>query len=162
MQVPRLAPPRDKIYAIVKRLREQLGVKASEDGSLAFRDVDDVLQELVTRNAGKRSMPSLLDLLAHKEKAPAVVMLDATGYHSQQLNTIAVRNPHASASAAQLHYLGLGNCSDDRKGSTNLLGPNLGRINQLVRDPKLPVAGVQSISTCTFALTWRLCAIVSI
>ena len=69
------------------------------------------------------------------------MMLDATGYHSQQLNTIAIRNPHASASATQLHYLGLGNCSDDRKGSTNLLGPNLARINHLVREPKLPVAG---------------------
>ena len=137
--MPRLAPPRTKLYPIVSGFRKTLGVQSSEDGSLAFRDVDQVLHELVQRDAGKLAMPALSELLAKRKKAPVVVMLDATGFHQQQLNTIAIRNPLASASAQQLHYLGLGNCSDDRKGSSNLLGPNLDRINALIAKPELPI-----------------------
>ena len=139
LQVPRIAPPRTKLYPIVTSFRSALGVQSSDDGSLAFRDVDLVLTELVQRDAGKLGMPALSELLAKRAKVPAVVMLDATGYHHQQLNTIAVRNPLSSASAQKLHYLGLGNCSDDRKGSSYLLGTNLERINALIDNPKLPI-----------------------
>ena len=139
VKVPRLAPPRTKIYPIVRGLRDRLGVQTNADGSLAFRDVDCVLKELVTRDAGKLGMPSVSELLAGQKKVTPVFMLDATGYGSQQLNTIAVRNPQMSASAHQLHYLGLGNCSDDRAGSSKLLGKNLDRINELFLNPKLPV-----------------------
>mmetsp|Transcript_7192 Transcript_7192/g.17456 ORF Transcript_7192/g.17456 Transcript_7192/m.17456 type:complete len:177 (-) Transcript_7192:688-1218(-) len=83
--------------------------------------------------------PPLADLLTKREKVPVVFMLDATGFHQQQLNTIAIRNPQASASSQQLHFLGLGNCGDDRSGSASLLGPNLSRTNSLIANPHLPI-----------------------
>eukprot|EP00966_Prymnesium_polylepis_P333499 7388959-Prymnesium_polylepis.2 len=95
---------------------------------------------MVTRDAGKQGVPTLAQLLGRTEKLTAVIMLDATGFHSQQINTIAIRNPLRSASANALHYLGLGNCSDDRSGST-LLGPNLDRINRLIAEPRVSTDG---------------------
>eukprot|EP00327_Prymnesium_parvum_P016939 CAMPEP_0113279658 /NCGR_PEP_ID=MMETSP0008_2-20120614/27305_1 /TAXON_ID=97485 /ORGANISM="Prymnesium parvum" /LENGTH=848 /DNA_ID=CAMNT_0000129863 /DNA_START=26 /DNA_END=2570 /DNA_ORIENTATION=- /assembly_acc=CAM_ASM_000153 len=139
LKVPRLAPSRPKLYPVICSFRDKLGVQSSEDGALAFRDVSLVLQELVQRDAGKLGMPSLADLLTKREKVPVVFMLDATGFHQQQLNTIAIRNPQASASSQQLHFLGLGNCGDDRSGSASLLGPNLSRTNSLIANPHLPI-----------------------
>ena len=43
-----------------------------------------------------------------------------------------MRNPYLSASATLLRTFGLGNCSDDRVGTTSLLGPNLPFINKLI------------------------------
>ena len=37
------------------------------------------------------------------------------------------------ASAQHLRIFGLGNCSDDRKGSSRLLGENLEKINKMIR-----------------------------
>jgi hypothetical protein len=44
-----------------------------------------------------------------------------------------MRNPYLSRSAQHLRVFGLGNCSDDRAGSTRLLGPNLGTINEAIQ-----------------------------
>ena len=44
-----------------------------------------------------------------------------------------MRNPYLSRSAQHLRVFGLGNCSDDRAGSTRLLGPNLGTINEIIQ-----------------------------
>ena len=145
VMVPRMAPPRDKTYKIVTDLRKKLGVETNVDGSLAFRPVDTVLQEMVLRDEGKLQMPALPLLLSKREKVQTVLMFDATGYGNQQLNTIALRNPLTSASAHKLHYLGLGNCGDDRSGTSQLLGPNLARINELIDDPTLQVGDQGSV-----------------
>lgn len=63
---------------------------------------------------------------------PIVVSLDATGFGSLQFNTISARNPYMSASAQQLRTFGIGNCDDNRDGSTRLLGPNLEVINRMI------------------------------
>lgn len=92
------------------------------------------------KDCGKQSVPQLVSFLAGSAaglKLPIVIMLDATGYGNQQLNTIAIRNPYLSASSQQLRVFGLGNCSDDREGSTRLLGANLDYINALIADPTL-------------------------
>ena len=44
-----------------------------------------------------------------------------------------MRNPYLSRSAQHLRVFGLGNCSDNRAGSTRLLGPNLGTINEIIQ-----------------------------
>ena len=69
---------------------------------------------------------ALLELLV-------VVGLDATGYGKQQFNTICLSNPYLGRSAQLLRIFGIGNCSDDKGGSTRLLGPNLARINAFIR-----------------------------
>eukprot|EP00965_Chrysotila_dentata_P064352 2132388-Pleurochrysis_carterae.AAC.1 len=52
---------------------------------------------------------------------PLVISFDATGFGSQQINTIALNNPYSSKSAQLLRIFGLGTCSDDRIGTARLL-----------------------------------------
>ena len=105
-----------------------MSIGHSVDGKLAFRPMSALLQEIFIQDPGLGKMPPIAEFLAGR-KLPLVVMLDATGYGSQQLNTIALRNPNLSASSHNLRILGLGNCSDNRSGSTSLLGDNLPFIN---------------------------------
>ena len=85
------------------------------------------------QDPGKHGMPPISAFVDGKQELPMVVQLDATGFGSQQFNTIVVRNPYMSASAQQLRIFGVGNCGDDRGGSTRLLGPNLAEINSMIR-----------------------------
>jgi len=78
-------------------------------------------------------MPPLSYFAGGAAELPIVISLDATGFDTQQFNMIAMRNPYLSRSAQHLRVFGLGNCSDDRAGSTRLLGPNLGTINEAIQ-----------------------------
>ena len=90
------------------------------------------MQELLAQYPGTGDMPTLPFFLGGDHELPLVISFDATGFGTQQLNTISVRNPYLSASATLLRTFGLGNCSDDRVGTTSLLGPNLPFINKLI------------------------------
>ena len=91
-----------------------------------------VLSDLLAQDPGSGGMPPLSFFEGGAAKLPIVIQLDATGFGAQQLNTIAAKNPYLSQSAQHLRVFGLGNCSDDRDGSTRLLGPNLETINTAI------------------------------
>lgn len=130
VKVPRIAQPRGKLEMTVREIEHHLGVQSSENGQLAFRSLTEVVQELLTCDPGKNTMPSLQSFTSLEMKLPLVISCDATGHGTLQFNTIALRNPHLSASNRQLRIFGLGNCSDDRNGTSCLLGPNLTTINR--------------------------------
>ena len=131
LMTPRIIPARSKLEPVLKELAAALGVEHSEDGLLAFRSVDIVLQELLSRDTGKLKMPSLPEFYGGL-RLPIVISRDATGKGSLQFTTLAARTPWASKSAQMLHIFGFGNCGDDRKGSSGLFGSNLERINAIV------------------------------
>ena len=134
VNVPRLAPPRSKLEPLMKLIQEKLGVEAGEDGRLAFRDFGTVLQELCLQDPGiAGAMPPLPYFMGGVMELPIVIVFDATGFKSQQLNTIAVKNPYASQSANVLRIFGLGNCSDDHDGTSRLLGPNRDKLRALAQ-----------------------------
>ena len=133
INVPRVAPPISKLEPKVRAIEKCLGVEHGEDGTLAFVSFDTVMQEVLSRDTGRGDMPELPFFLGGHQKLPLVISWDATGYGSQQFNTIAVRNPYLSAAAQQLHTFALGNCDDGRDGTARLLGPNLEKINALIR-----------------------------
>lgn len=130
INVPRVAPPSSKLVPLMRSIESTLGITPGENGLLAIKSFAQVLQEILMQDTGRNSMPELPSFLGGKLSLPIVVQLDATGYGSQQFNTICIRNPHMTASAQQLSLLGLGSCGDDRGGSTRLLGDNLGLINE--------------------------------
>ena len=132
IKVPRCAPPRSKLEPLIRRIEERIGVQSAENGRLAFRPLETVMAELLMQDPGTCDMPPLPFFLGGAHELPIVISLDATGYGSQQFNTIALKNPHLSHLAQLLRIIGLGNCSDDRDGSTRLLGPNLGSINEII------------------------------
>lgn len=132
VNVPRLAPPRYKLVAAVKSIEEKLGVKTAEDGRLAFKPVLSVFDELLLQDPGTHGMPRLEHFDGGVIEIPVVLSLDATGFGSQQFNTVGINNPYMSKSATNMRIIGLGNCDDGRSGSTRLLGPNLAVINELV------------------------------
>ena len=133
VKVPRIAPPLNKIIATKKKIEEKLNVQASENGRLAFTSFTDVLQQLVAQDTGLQGMPSL-PFYAAGNKLPIVIQFDGTGFGSQQINTIVCNNPATSQSAQMLRIFGLGNCSDDRDGTTRLLGDNRTIINKMLRE----------------------------
>ena len=132
IKVPRIAPPTSKLVPLMRAIEKELGVEAGEDGLLAIKSFEQVMCELLSQDPGKHNMPPLSHFSSGQMYLPIVMQLDATGYGSQQFNTIVIRNPYMSASAQQLYILGLGNCSDDRGGSTRLLGNNLSSINKAI------------------------------
>jgi len=131
--VPRIAPPRNKLELLVRRIEAKCGVQSMENGRLAFKSFEMMLNQLLHQDPGHGDMPPLSFFAGGAAELPIVISLDATGYGTQQLNTIAMRNPYLSRSAQHLRVFGLGNCSDDRAGSTRLLGPNLGTINEAIQ-----------------------------
>ena len=133
IHVPRIAPPRSKLEPLKNQISAKLGLTHSEDGSMARIEFDAVIQQLLAQDPGTGDMPALPFFMGGAVPLPLVVSKDATGYGSLQFNTFAVRNPYASKAAARLRVFGLGNCSDDRVGSTALLGPNLAQINRTVQ-----------------------------
>ena len=132
INVPRVAPPISILEPKVKAIHECLGIEHSEDGMMAYVPFDAIMQQVLTRDPGRGDMPPLPFFLGGHQPLPLVISWDATGYGTQQFNTIALRNPYMSAAAQQLHTFGLGNCDDGREGTTRLLGPNLARINELI------------------------------
>ena len=115
VKVPRIAPPFNQLLVLKKDIESTLGVQSSEDGRLAFRSLAVVVQELLAQDPGTRDMPPLPAFLGGALELPIVIEYDATGFGTQQLNTVALRNPYMSQSAQHLRIFGLGNCSDDRQ-----------------------------------------------
>lgn len=131
LYTPRIVPSRSKLEPVIKQLGVELGVTPNEDGLLAFRSFEVVLQELMARDLGKLGMPTLLEFKSGL-KLPIVISRDATGKGSLQFTTIAARSPWATKSAQLLHIFGFGCCSDGREGTRRLLGPNLEAINHII------------------------------
>ena len=96
-----------------------------ENGRLAFKSFEDMLNQLLQQDPGRGDMPPLPFFAGSAVELPIAISLDATGFGTQQFNTIAMRNLYMSRSAQHLRVFGLGNCSDDRGGSKCLLGPEL-------------------------------------
>jgi hypothetical protein len=141
IKVPRIAPPLNKLVATKKKIEAKLNVQSSENGQLAFVSFTEVVQQLLAQDCGLQGMPFLPFYLAGN-KLPIVIQFDGTGFGSQQINTIALNNPATSQSAQMLRIFGLGNCSDDRSGTTRLLGENRTIINKIVREDEcIPVDG---------------------
>jgi len=135
--VPRIAPPRNKLELLVRRIEAKCGVQSMENGRLAFKSFEMMLNQLLHQDPGHGDMPPLSFFAGGAAELPIVISLDATGFGTQQFNTVAMRNPYLSRSAQHLRVFGLGNCSDDRAGSTRLLGPNLGTINEAIQYDEL-------------------------
>jgi hypothetical protein len=162
IKVPRLAPPKNKLAASKKAIEATLNVQSSEEGLLAFVPIHDVIQQLLRRDPGTGArdghcMPPLAHFVGGpKLKLPMVIQFDGTGFGKGQFNTLAINNPYTSQSAQSLYLFGLGNCSDDRKGTTRAFGPNLAAINAMIREPDecivCPAGGV-SRPTSTSAST---------
>ena len=131
LMTPRICPTRTKLEPVTKELAKNLGVEWSEKGLLAFRGIDIILQELLSRDTGKLKMPTLPEFYGGL-RLPIIISRDATGKGSLQFTTIAARTPWASKSAQMLHIFGFGNCGDDRSGSTRLFDHNLATINDMV------------------------------
>ena len=131
LMTPRIVPARTKLEPVIKAIGKTLGVQPSEEGLLAFRGFDLVVQELLMRDTGKLKMPTLPEFYGGLN-LPIVISRDATGKGSLQFTTAAARSPWASKSAQTLHIFAFGNCGDDRSGSSRLFGPNLKVINDLV------------------------------
>eukprot|EP00965_Chrysotila_dentata_P175815 5803702-Pleurochrysis_carterae.AAC.2 len=128
VKMPRICPSPSRLAPLTKRMEEQLGVAPGEDGRLAFKSYKVVVQELLSQDVGVGQMPELPFFLGGDHPLPLVISFDATGFGSQQVNTIALNNPYSSKSAQHLLIFGLGNCSDDRSGTTRLLGDNFNLI----------------------------------
>jgi hypothetical protein len=131
IKVPRLAPPVSRLTKIIRDCEARIGVTAGEDGRLAMRSLAVVVQELLAEDPGKHGMPPLPFFLGGKLELPLVISFDGTGFGQLGLNTIAVRNPYMPQSAALLRLIGIGNCHDNKDGTTRLLGDNLGVINEM-------------------------------
>ena len=116
----------------MQSMERQLGVEPADDGRVALRDVDVVVQELLAQDPGRGGMPPLDSFLGGELKLPIVISFDGTGKGALSLNTIAVNNPYMTRSTAHLRPFGLGLCGDDREGTRSVLGPNLARINDMI------------------------------
>ena len=153
VKVPRLAPPFHKMIATKKKIEEKLNVQSSENGRLAFTCFTDVVQQLVMQDCGVQGMPPLTHYEGGTNKLHLVISFDGTGFGSQQINTIALNNPMTSQSAQMLRIFGIGNCADDRSGTSRLLGPNRAVINHLMRNPEeLVVFGGKLIAFIIFVV----------
>ena len=135
VKVPRIAPPFYKLAATKKKIEEKLDVKCSDEGRLAYTCFNDVVQQLMMQDCGTQGMPPLSHFDGGANKVHLIISFDGTGFGSQQINTIALNNPWTSQSAQMLRIFGLGNCADDRSGTSRLLGPNLSLINDMMTHP---------------------------
>ena len=57
---PRIAPPRSKLEPVIRKIEAETGVQSAENGRLAFRSLQVVVQELIARDCGVRgsALPS--------------------------------------------------------------------------------------------------------
>ena len=129
INVPRIAPPKNKLAVSKANVEATLNVQSSEEGRVAYVPISDVIQNLLARDPGTgqrdgHRMPPLAHFLGGA-KLPLVIHFDGTGFGSQQFNTLALNNPFTSQSAESLYKFGLGNCSDDRSGCIRVFGPSL-------------------------------------
>ena len=131
LMTPRICPARTKLEPVTKELAKNLGVEWSENGLLAFRGIEIVMQELLSRDTGKLNMPALPEFYGAL-RLPIIISRDATGKGSLQFTTVAACTPWASKSAEMLHIFGFGNCGDVRSGSSRLFNHNLATINDIV------------------------------
>jgi hypothetical protein len=131
IKMPRLAPPASKLVPIIRELEKQVGIESGEDGRMALRSFSVVMQEMVARDPGKHGMPALPFFLGGGTEFPLIISFDGTGFGTGQFNTIAARNPYHPHSAQLLRVFGLGNCGDNRSGTTRLLGANRATINEM-------------------------------
>ena len=130
--VPRIAPPEYKIRAVLTTIYTQLGIEIAEDGRVAYRPLSTVVQDLLSHDPGRYSMPPLPFFLGGAAKLPLLVQYDGTGFGKQQFCTIVIGNPFTPKSAQLLRPIGLANCSDNRSGAVRAFGPNLAEINELI------------------------------
>jgi len=132
LKVPRIAPSATKLLPKIQELEKKVGIEAAEDGRIAFKSWAVVCQEIVARDPGQHGMPPL-SAYAGGLELPIIISFDATGFGSQQLTTVAARNPYLPQSNFQLRLFGLGNVGDDKDGAKRLLGPNLALINEMIQ-----------------------------
>ena len=132
IKVPRIAPPEYKIRAVLTTIYTQLGIEIAEDGRVAYRPLSTVVQDLLSHDPGRYSMPPLPFFLGGAAKLPLLVQYDGTGFGKQQFCTIVIGNPFTPKSAQLLRPIGLANCSDNRSGAVRAFGPNLAEINELI------------------------------
>ena len=92
IKVPRVAPPSSKLVPLMRSIESTLGVTPGENGLLAIKSFAQVLKEILMRDPGRNEMPELPAFLGGKLSLPIVIQLDATGYGSQQFNTICMRS----------------------------------------------------------------------
>jgi hypothetical protein len=78
LYTPRIVPARTKLEPVIKELAATLGVQSTENGLLAFRSIDVILQEIVARDMGKLKMPTLPEFYGGL-KLPIIISRDATG-----------------------------------------------------------------------------------
>jgi hypothetical protein len=133
IKVPRIAPPGHRLTIIIRELEARIGIDSAEDGRMALRSLAVVVQELVMEDPGRYDMPPLPDFLGGRLEIPFFISFDGTGFGQLGINTIAVGNPYTPQSAQLLRIIGVGNCSDDKGGTTRLLGTNLTIANELIR-----------------------------
>ena len=131
LMTPRIVPARTKLEPVIIAIGKLLGVTPAENGMLAFRSMDLVMQDLLARDSGCLRMPTLPEFYGGL-RLPIVISRDATGKGSLQFTTAAVRSPWMSKSAQRLHIFGFGNCGDDRSGSARVFGTNVEAINDMV------------------------------
>ena len=86
LYTPRIVPSRTKLEPVIKALAATLGVDCNENGLLAFRTLDVVLQEVLSRDTGKLTMPTL-DKFYNGLRLPIIISRDATGKGSLQFTT---------------------------------------------------------------------------
>jgi hypothetical protein len=132
VKVPRIVPPKHKVEAVLHDIYSKLNINVGEDGSVAFRSVDILMQELLAHDPGRYQMPPLSVFLSGEAKLPIVIQWDGTGYGKQQFNTAAICNPYAPKSAQLLRVCGLGSCGDSRSGTVKVFGPNLASFNKMI------------------------------
>ena len=92
----------------IKSIKDTLGIDPAEDGRVALKSFDLVVQEMLAQDPGRGKMPPLPAFLGGELTLPIVISWDATGKGAQTFNTIAVNNPYQRRSTAHLRIFGLG------------------------------------------------------
>ena len=85
VRVPRLAPPRAKLEVEIRKIEARCGVQAGENGRMAFKPFQAVVQELANEDPGKFGMPDLVWLVAERRELAIGLCYDATGCADRRL-----------------------------------------------------------------------------
>ena len=134
IKVPRIVPAVGKVIAATDTINKSLDIEVGENGAVSYRPVKSAFESMVKNGVGKHGMPELSAFADGAIEVPLVFQWDATGFKKQQLTTAAVRNPHSPHSAELLEVWAVGNVSDDKGGSTKLMGKqNIDTINDWIR-----------------------------
>ena len=130
IKVPRIVPAAGKMSAATSSINKRLDIEVGENGAVSYRSIKTAFEMMVTNGVGKHGMPELSAFVDGVINVPIVFQWDATGFKKQQLTTAALRNPHSPHSAELLEVWAVGNVSDDKGGSTKLMGKtNIDTIN---------------------------------